>query len=239
MRTGALFSARSDASGPALREELATVLPHIRLCTVALVDFLRDVMPTRILTDAEMVEINLYHGDNDHQPYLPDICNITQPRTILTKLSPPEDLLTFNIGNNEESYWTCNACFGVSTRQHYVELSSLVFYEHNNSSLHCEVEIDQTTRAAEPSVLFSMSASVKAPAYAFVFPSSSDEIGNVVLLPNSNYRFSVKTDVAFSMFYNNDNTSSIYGEHFALNLSDHNGYYTSCIKTINYKLFTP
>lgn len=239
MLTGALFSARSDASGPALRAELATVLPHIRLCTVALGDFLRDVMPTRILTDVEMVEINLYHGDNDHQPCLPDICDITQPRTILTKLSPPEDLLTFNIGNNEESYWTCIASFGVSTRQHYVELSSLVFFEHNNSSLQCKVEIEQITCAAEPSVLFSMSDSVKAPAYAFVFPSSSDEIGNVVLLPNSNYIFSVETDVAFSMFYNNDNTSSIYGEHFSVSLPDHNGYYTSCIKTINYKLFTP
>lgn len=197
-------------------------------------------MPTRILTDAEMVEINLYHGDNDHRPDLPEICDIKQTRTILSKRSPsPEDLLTFNIYNKEESYWTCKACFGVSTREQYVELSSLVFYEHNNSSLKCKVEIDQITCAEKPLTLFSVTARVEAPAYAFVFPSSSDEIGNVVLKPNSNYRFTVKTDVAFSMFYNNDNTSSISGDHFAVSLSDHNGYYTSCVRTINYKLFTP
>lgn len=240
-----LISAQCDA-GPALREGLTTLLPHIRVCTLSLEDFCRDIMPTRILTDLEMVEVCLYLSNKNYTPHVPEISSITQPRILSIKSSfSPE--LTMNIHGNDESYWAREYCFGISTRERGVQLCSIGLYEHNIPSLDCVVRIQQMICSDESQCLLiehdspvTLTALVQFPTYKIVFPVANDDgSGGIVLQPNCNYAVTLHSEVAFSVFYNNDNTSHISGDRFTVCLPEHNGYYTSCIQTIKYKTITP
>lgn len=252
-----LFPAKSD-DGPELRKQLATHLPHIRVCTVSLLVFCQDIIPTRVLTDSEIVEICSFLGNKDHKPDLPEICDITQPR-FLAKPFEKSELISFKIdacsGDYCDKFEKLN--FNISTHEHRVELCSLELYIYYDMSYGVRVEIRQVD-CAEPSPPVSVTALVQAPKFTINFPASSvdDDNGSVILLPNSQYDVIM---TALSTPHGLDtytcNSSSISNNDLTLNYAtfrhspvysrrncrSNAGYnsYTSCIKTINYKTLTP
>lgn len=249
-----LFPAKSD-DGPELRKQLATHLPHIRVCTVSLLVFCQDIIPTQVLTDSEIVEICSFHGNKDHKPDLPEICDITQPR-FLAKPFEKSELISFKIDAYSVDY--CDKFemlnFNISTREHRVELCSLELYTYDDMSCDVTVEIIQVD-CAEPSPPVSVTALVEAPNYTIYFPASSvdDDNGSVILLPNSQYNVTMTSLSPLDTYtcnrssisnknlilnYDTYRHSPVYSRRNGRSNADYNSY-TSCIQTINYKTLTP
>lgn len=235
------FSAKCD-DGCVLRKQLTTHLPHIRVCTIALGDLCRDILPTGILTDSESMQICLYQGNKNHTLDLPEICDITEPRTTLLSFGKSE-LLAFHIENSVE-YFESNfdRSVDIKTHEYFIELCSLVmFNRHKNKSLYCTVEIRRVDcDEPSPRPVSSVTALLHYPAYTINFPASSDDDddrGRVILLPNSKYRVTVSScDLPYMRYINSFDRSM---KHFDVLLPfSYGGLTRSCIKTIKYKVLS-
>lgn len=236
-------------------------------------DFCRDVVPTGVLSDSETIQIFLYHGNKSHKPDLPEICDITRPRTTAHLPLEQSEMISFNITAGSNGYNGQHAeevHFDIITREQGVELRSLALFFCGKSSRPFDVTVEiRQVNCAEPSPPISVTAHVQDPTYTVDLPASSggcDKSKGVVLLPNSQYRVTLRSDSGFDIYTCNGSSAS--NNHLTVNhlmMDDHRTRtriarqdgrlaeiqdlyigdamaqetFISCINYINYKTLTP
>lgn len=209
---------------------------------MSLEDFCRDIVPTRVLTGSETIEICSFHGDKNYKPVLPELCGNTQPRTAMNSFIKSH-LFTCNL--NRYTYRrpldTCllEVSLNILTHQHRIELCSLVLPSHavdNNLANSFTVKISQVSYHAErtPPVLVPAQAYVQFPDNAINIPASA------ILLPNREYKVTISSPSA-RFFVNHFKDSSDHpNTHLTVNYCQlaHKPSYYSCFQAIKYFTLT-
>lgn len=227
-----------------LRKELTNHLPHLRVCTVSHRDFFKDVVCSRLLTEAEVFEVCLFHGDKDHKPELNEICDITESRTkppVYEMVCSTCLNISYHFCYLKETVPSQNCTIHISTLKYAIELTSLSLYNRNNYQQgNCTVKIDQVDSDGPGSQL-----SVTAPlqvvpnAYILNFPVPSNDTESIILHPDSEYDVTLSSFTLLDVFYSHENSSSVMGSHFDVSFSTENGKYVSCVRQIYYKQLEP
>lgn len=207
-------------------------------------DFFKDVVCSRLLTEAEVFEVCLFQGDKDHKPELNEICDITESRT-----KPPLYEMVYSTGLNISCHFrylkvtvpSQNCTIHISTLKNAIELTALALYNRNNYQQgNCTVKIDQVNSHSPGSQL-----SVTAPlqvfpnTYMLDFPVPSNDTEGIILHPDSEYDVTLSSFTLLDVFYSHDNSSSLKGSHFDVSFSTDDGRYVSCVRRIYYKLLKP
>lgn len=231
-----------------LRKELTNHLPHLRVLTVSHRDFFKDVVCSRLLTGAEVIEVCLFHGNKDHKPELNEICDITESRTKppLYKMVCSTSLdisCKFHYLKQKKSSQKCT--IRISKLKYAIELTSLSIYNSNNfMQSNYTVKIDQVDSDSPGSQLSITVPSLNCSNFfiqdfrTLVFPVPSNDTEDIILHPGSEY------DVTLSSFtpldvYSIGNSSSVKGSHFDVSFSAVDGKYVSCVRHIYYKQLEP
>lgn len=227
-----------------LRKELTTHLPHLRVCSVSYQDFCKDVVCSRILSEAEVFEICLFHGNKDHKPELNEICDVTESRT-----EPPlyetVNYTSMNISCHfcylKETTPSQNCTIHINTLDYAIEFTSFNLYNRNNYQQDdCTVKIAQVGSEGSGSLQSVTEFLAIVPNnYIFVFPFASNDTGRIILNPNSEYDVTVSSSTLLDVFYSNQNASSFKGSHFNVSFPTDGGKYVSCIKHIYYNVIKP
>lgn len=236
-----MFAAKSD-DGQEVRKQLASHLPHIRVCAVSHENFCRDIVPTRVLTGSETIEICSFHGDKNYKPVLPELCGNTQPRTTMNSFIRSQ-LFTFDLSiSRYRGHYTGlhEVSLNILTHRHRIELCSLVLSKDaivgDGSANDYTVKISQVSSYAEPS------PPALVPAHGHPqFPDNAINIPvSTILLPNSEYKVTISSSSA-RFLVNHMNHSSDPNNHLTVNYCQvawiGPGYYC-CIQTIKYFTLT-
>lgn len=236
-----LFTAKSD-DGQELRKELKTLLPHIRVCSVGMEDFCRDIAPTGVLSNSENTQIYLYYHIKNHKPVLPEICDITERRTTVNSFIKSQLLTLDMVGCIGSGYLATEVIFYIVTHGYTIELCSLVLCDdiYNKTSKVCRVVIEQSNCCAEPSRPVSMIALVEGSTNTFHFPATSDDSASVILLRNSQYRVTMSSFSGIRMYSTYDchfSSSHFYVRSYTADVPSTLNMYG--IKAIHYKTLTP
>lgn len=227
-----------------LRKELTNHLPHLRVCTVSHQDFCKDIVCSRLLTEAEVFEVCLFHGDKDHKPELNEICDITESRT-----KPPLYKMVYSTSLNischfrylKETVPSQNYTIHISTLEYAIELTSLSLYNRNNYQQgNCTVKIDQVDSGSLGSQLsVTVPVHVFRNSYELHFPVPSNDTEGIILHPDSEYDVTLSSFTLLDVFYSHENSSSVKGSDFNVSFSTDDGKYVSCVRHIYYKQLEP
>lgn len=230
-----------------LRKELTNHLPHLRVLTVSHRDFFKYVVCSRLLTEAEVIEVCLFHGDKDHKPELNEICDITESRTKppLYKMVCSTSLdisCNFYYNLHQQKVPSQNCTIRISKLKYAIELTSLSLYDYSNFKQgNCTIKIDQVYSDSPGGSQLSVTAplQVSPNVYILDFPVRSNDTEDIILHPDSEYDVTLSSFTPLSVFYSNVNSSSVKGSHFDVSFSVVDGKYVSCVRQIYYKQLEP
>lgn len=234
-----------------LRKELTNHLPHLRVLTVSHRDFFKDVVCSRLLTGAEVIEVCLFHGNKDHKPELNEICDITESRTKppLYKMVCSTSLdISCNFHYLKQTVPSQNCTIRISKLKYAIELTSLSIYIYNSSNFmqgNYAVKIDQVDSDSPGYQLSVTVPSLNNSYFLFqnfrtlVFPVPSNDTEDIILHPDSEYNVTLSSFTPLDVFYSTVHSSSVKGSHFDVSFSAVDGKYVSCVRHIYYKQLEP
>lgn len=226
---------------------------------MSLENFCRDIVPTRVLTGSETIEVCSFHSDMNYKPVLPELCGNTQPRTSVctqhrsTTTTQPRTtmnsfirspLITLNLSrsrNMSRRYTLLHeVSLNILTHHHRIELCSLVLFSDgivdNYLANNYTVKISQVGYCPEhsPPVLVPAQAFVQYPDNVINFSAST------ILLPNSEYEVTISSPCAAFHIDHYDNNSKS-NNHLTVRYCQlafvGRGFY-SCFESIKYFTLT-
>lgn len=167
-------------------------LKHIRLCTLTKDEFCEEVVPTKVLSSDEVVEVCICLGKKGQkQPELLEICDNVEKRKQHIECS--FSLSDYDCYSSDLVTWDR---FALSTKEFEVELSTLTLttcVKGKNQVCDFTVTVDHGSGTVA-TVKYSDADNL------FVEIPMSTEDQKVLLLPNEMYWITIETNVKFFMY---------------------------------------